>query len=249
MAPIRRLQRFEEEAGEQLDLRLDGYLFLADNSADVERFEADLVHQVAAGIETQVLTPEEAQGIVPQLAVDDLRGAVFNPVAVSSRPTSSYRAARGGRPGSGRGWSSRARRNGSSSRAAASPASTPDFSTSFHFHREGEEILFGGREQSLDDLAPHAATRLPALAELEVRHTISGFYEMSPDHNAVIGAAAEPMGLVYATGFSGHRFQQGLVVGEHLAQLALGLEPTFDLSQFDVKRFARGTTRAELNVI
>jgi sarcosine oxidase subunit beta len=53
---------------------------------------------------------------------------------------------------------------------------------------------------------------------------------MSPDHNALIGAAAEPGGLVYETGFSGHRFQQGLVVGEYLAQLALGLEWTFDLS-------------------
>jgi sarcosine oxidase subunit beta len=82
-----------------------------------------------------------------------------------------------------------------------------------------------------------------------VRHTISGFYEMSPDHNAVIGAAAEPAGLVYATGCSGHGFQQGLVVGEHVAELALGLEPTFDLSRFDVERFARGTARAELNVI
>lgn len=66
---------------EQLDLRLDGYLFLLDNAADVERFEADLAHQVAAGIETQVLTPEETQEIVPQLSVGDLRGAVFNPVA------------------------------------------------------------------------------------------------------------------------------------------------------------------------
>jgi hypothetical protein len=38
-------------------------------------------------------------------------------------------------------------------------------------------------------------------------------------------------------------------VGEHLEELALGLEPTFDLSQFDVERFARGTARAELNVV
>ena len=37
---IRRLQRFEEELGEQLDLRLDGYLFLLDDPADLERFEA-----------------------------------------------------------------------------------------------------------------------------------------------------------------------------------------------------------------
>src|SRR5215472_6489362 len=50
---IRRLQRFEEELGEQLDLRLAGYLFLLDNDADVERFTSDLVHQATHGIETR----------------------------------------------------------------------------------------------------------------------------------------------------------------------------------------------------
>ncbi|MGN6797513.1 MAG: NAD(P)/FAD-dependent oxidoreductase [Gaiellaceae bacterium] len=301
---IRRLQRFEEEVGEQLDLRLDGYLFLLDDPADVERFTADLVHQAAAGIETRALAPEEAQEIVPQLAVDDLCGAVFNPVAGIVTPDLVVqgcvrRAARlgarveqsclverivveGGRvagvvTGSGQiatpcvvltagVWSRELaatagfelpvepeRRSmyvtGEAPRFPKRLPLTIDFSSSFYFHREGKGILFGGREQSLDDLAPHAARRLPALAELEVRHAISGFYEMSPDHNALIGAAAEPAGLVYATGFSGHGFQQGLVVGEHLAELALTLEPTFDLAQFDAERFARGTARAELNVI
>src|SRR5215470_20100783 len=49
---IRRLQKFAEEVGEQLDLRLDGYLFLLADPADLERFEADLGHQAAAGIES-----------------------------------------------------------------------------------------------------------------------------------------------------------------------------------------------------
>jgi sarcosine oxidase, subunit beta len=301
---IRRLQRFEEEVGEQLDLRLDGYLFLLDDPADVERFEADLVHQAAAGIETGVLTPEEARELVPQLAVEDLCGAVFNAVAgvvtpdlvvqgcvrraaeLGARVQQSCAVERivveGGRVTgveSARGridtdcviltagvWSRdlaatvgldlpvepERRFMYVTGEAPDFPERLPltiDFSTSFYFHREGEGILFGGREQSLDDLAPNAARRVPALAELDVRHTMWGFYEMSPDHNALIGAAPEPAGLLYATGFSGHGFQQGLVVGEHLAQLALGLEPTFDLSQFDVQRFARGTARVELNVI
>jgi sarcosine oxidase subunit beta len=72
---------------------------------------------------------------------------------------------------------------------------------------------------------------------------------MSPDHNALVGAAAEPEGLVYATGFSGHGFQQGPVVGEHLARLALGMEPVFDLSELAVERFARGAARRERNVV
>jgi sarcosine oxidase subunit beta len=301
---IRRLQRFEKEVGEELDLRLDGYLFLLDDPADVERFEADLVHQGAAGIETRVLTPEEAREIVPQLAVEDLCAAVFNPVAGTVTPDlvvqgCGRRAAQLGARveqstpverivvGGGRVTGVETARGridtdrviltaGVWSRELAATAGfdlpveperrfmyvtgeapafperlplTVDFSTSFYFHREGEGILFGGREQSLDDLAPHASRRVPPLAELDLRHSMWGFYEMSPDHNALIGAAAEPAGLLYATGFSGHGFQQGLVVGEHLAELALGLEPTFDLSQFDVQRFARGTARGELNVI
>jgi sarcosine oxidase, subunit beta len=301
---IQRLQRFEEDVGEQLDLRLDGYLFLLDDPADLGRFEADLVHQTAAGIETRVLEPDEAQEIVPQLAVEDLCGAVFNPIAGTVTPDLVVQgcARRGAQLGAqveqscpverivvegGRVTGVETARGridtdcvvltaGVWSRELAATAGfdlpveperrfmyvtgeapdfperlplTVDFSTSFYFHREGEGILFGGREQSLDDLAPNAAHRVPALAELDLRHSMWGFYEMSPDHNALIGAAPEPAGLLYATGFSGHGFQQGLVVGEHLAQLALGLEPTFDLSQFDAQRFARGSARAELNVI
>jgi sarcosine oxidase subunit beta len=126
---------------------------------------------------------------------------------------------------------------------------TIDFSTGFYFHREGGGLAFGGREQTLEELAPVAARRLPALADLGVRSSWWGWYEMSPDHNALVGAAAEPAGLFYATGFSGHGFQQGPVVGEHLAELALGRAPTFDLSPFSVERFATGAPHAELNVV
>jgi sarcosine oxidase subunit beta len=126
---------------------------------------------------------------------------------------------------------------------------TIDFGTGFYFHREGGGLVFGGREQTLEELAPVAARRLPALAELGVRSSWSGLYEMSPDHNALVGAAAEPVGLVYATGFSGHGFQQGPVIGEHLARVALGLEPIFDLARFGVERFSAGAPRAELNVV
>src|SRR5262245_30368693 len=83
---IRRLQRFEEEVGEQLDLSLDGYLFLLDNAADLERFESALRPQAAAGIASRVLAPDEAREIVPQLVVDDLCGAIFNPVAGTVTP-------------------------------------------------------------------------------------------------------------------------------------------------------------------
>lgn len=126
---------------------------------------------------------------------------------------------------------------------------TIDFATGFYLHREGRGLLLGGRERSLEELASVAAARLPLVAELEVRGGWWGYYEMSPDHNAIVGAAAGPAGLVYATGFSGHGFQQGPVIGEHVADLALGRPTLFDLSPFAVERFAEGAERAELNVI
>jgi glycine/D-amino acid oxidase-like deaminating enzyme len=39
------------------------------------------------------------------------------------------------------------------------------------------------------------------------------------------------------------------VIGEHLAELALGLEPTFDLGPFSLTRFAEGRARLEQNVV
>ena len=126
---------------------------------------------------------------------------------------------------------------------------TIDFDTGFYFQREGKSLLFGGRQTTLEELAPFATHRLPLLADLGIRPGWWGYYEMTPDHNAVIGAAAEPKGLFYGTGFSGHGFQQAPVVGEYLASLALGLEPPLDLSPLSVDRFASAAARPETHVI
>ena len=117
---------------------------------------------------------------------------------------------------------------------------TIDFTTTFYFHREGPGLVFGGREQTLEEVAEHAARRLPVLVELPVQSSWWGYYEVSPDWNALVGETSEPSGFFYATGFSGHGFQQAPAVGEHVAELIAGREPTLDLAAFDVTRFARG---------
>jgi sarcosine oxidase subunit beta len=126
---------------------------------------------------------------------------------------------------------------------------TIDFTTSFYFHREGPGLVFGGREQTLEELAVPASRRLPALLDLPVQSSWWGYYEVSPDHNAIVGEAAEPSRFLYATGFSGHGFQQAPAVGEHVAQLVAGVDPTLDLSAFSLDRFARGEARPEAFVI
>lgn len=124
-----------------------------------------------------------------------------------------------------------------------------DFATGFYFHREAEGLAMGGREQTLEDLAPTVLNRAPMLLESEITHGWWGYYAASPDHNAIVGTADSVEHLHYATGFSGHGFQQGPVIGEHLAQLVLGSTPTFDLSPFDVRRFATGAVVPETAVI
>ena len=86
---------------------------------------------------------------------------------------------------------------------------TIDFSTSFYFHREGPGIVFGGREAALEDVAEHALRRLPLVVDLPIQSSWWGYYEVSPDHNAIVGESSEPGRFLYATGFSGPRLPAG----------------------------------------
>ncbi|HEY1277197.1 MAG TPA: FAD-binding oxidoreductase [Thermoleophilaceae bacterium] len=122
---------------------------------------------------------------------------------------------------------------------------TIDFATGFYFHREGPGLLFGTNSTAeaetdwLEHAEPVIARRAPVLAEAPIAGGWSGLYEMSPDHNALIGEAAGPSRFLYATGFSGHGFQQAPAVGEIVRDLYLGREPFVDVSPLTVERAAR----------
>ncbi|MEV0161818.1 sarcosine oxidase subunit beta [Nonomuraea fuscirosea] len=131
------------------------------------------------------------------------------------------------------------------------PGSAPltvDFASGFYFHREGPGMVFGGRQRELEDLGEPAVRRLPVLAGLPIESSWWGYYDMSPDSNAMIGSGPVD-GFHYATGFSGHGFQQSPAVGEHLAQRVLGLPVSLDLSPFSAGRFRAGAVRPEKFVI
>ena len=126
---------------------------------------------------------------------------------------------------------------------------TIDFSSGFYVHGEGPGLAFGGRSRELEDVAETASRRLPALVELPVQASWWGYYDVSPDWNALVGEAHDVSRFLYATGFSGHGFQQAPAVGEHLAELVVGREPSLDLSAFSVERFAAGAARPEAFVV
>ncbi|HXF96989.1 MAG TPA: FAD-binding oxidoreductase [Gaiellaceae bacterium] len=139
---------------------------------------------------------------------------------------------------------------------------TVDFSTGFYFHREGPGLLFGMADPDQPpgfDVPPDpdwltrvtevAARRAPALLEAGIAHGWRGYYEVSPDHNALLGEAPHVRRFLYATGFSGHGFMQAPAIGEVVRDLVLGREPFVDVSPLAADRFARGAARPERNVI
>lgn len=144
------------------------------------------------------------------------------------------------------------------------PARVPmtiDFTTGFYFHTEGPGLLFGMadpeqppgfdspmRSDWLEVVGDVVAHRAPALLDVGIAGGWHGFYETTPDHNALIGEAADVSRFIYATGFSGHGFLLGPAVGEVLRDLVLGHAPEVDVSGFDVARFA-GETRPEHNIV
>lgn len=137
---------------------------------------------------------------------------------------------------------------------------TIDYASSFYFHGEGDGLLIGmsdpleqpgfllDRDDAwLDRLAPAVAHRAPALTDVGVRTGWAGLYEMTPDHDGLLGVDAS--GLVYATGFSGHGFLMAPAVGEVVRDLCLGRRPDLDVSRLGVGRFATSIVRTERNLV
>jgi glycine/D-amino acid oxidase-like deaminating enzyme len=129
---------------------------------------------------------------------------------------------------------------------------TIDFDTGFYFHREGPGLLFGTadvtdtQDEWLERAAPILARRAPALTDAPIAGGWSGLYEMTPDHNALIGEApGTPTRFLYATGFSGHGFQQAPVVGAIVRDLYLGRTPPIDPAPLSAER----DLRPERNVV
>lgn len=146
------------------------------------------------------------------------------------------------------------------------PATVPmtvDFASGLYFHPESHGFLFGmanpddppGENKTVDDewmmrTVEALCARAPAFEEARVLRGWAGFYEITPDHNPLLGALAGVEGLMVAAGFSGHGFMQGPAVGICMAELVTGgAARTVDITPFSPARFAEGRLRREHNVI
>lgn len=74
---VAEIERFEAETGVDALFHQVGYLFLITQERDVEAFERSLALWERLGVPARRLTAAEAQGLVPQLNVSDVRFATF----------------------------------------------------------------------------------------------------------------------------------------------------------------------------
>jgi sarcosine oxidase subunit beta len=140
---------------------------------------------------------------------------------------------------------------------------TIDFATTFYFHREGRGLLLGMSdpdqepgfhlrysEQWLPGLAAAIAARAPRLLDVGLANGWAGLYEVTPDHNAIIGRSSSAPNFLYATGFSGHGFLQAPAVGEVVRDLYLDRTPFVDISPLTAERFTGGgSARPEGHIV
>jgi sarcosine oxidase, subunit beta len=139
---------------------------------------------------------------------------------------------------------------------------TVDFTTGFYFHREGPGLLIGmadpnqpaGFDQPTDPdwllrVTEVASRRAPAFLDMGIANGWKGYYEVSPDNNALVGEAREVERVLYATGFSGHGFMQSPAIGEIVRDVYLERDPFVDVTPLSADRFALQAPRPERNVI
>lgn len=312
------LKRFEEELGEPVDFRQNGYLFVLTDEGALETFRRNAERQRKMGVPVQVLSPEDARKLVPEMRIDDLVGATFcdqdgiaSPHAIvqgyakkakelgarflrSAEVTSMEISARRvkGLEVNGEHWGVGLVVNAAGPWAAQVgemagvhvpvepvrrmlfithpmewiPDTFPmliDWSTGVYMHKESGGMLVGESDpdeppsfnQQVDwdflaDVSEHAILRVPRLAEARVRRGWAGLYEVSPDHNAILGHVPELENFICANGFSGHGMQHAPAAGLAIAELVTeGSAKSVDVKDYSIERFRGAESVPEHNVI
>jgi glycine/D-amino acid oxidase-like deaminating enzyme len=82
---------------------------------------------------------------------------------------------------------------------------------------------------------------MPAFADVEIERTWAGYIDMTPDLLPAIDRLDDPAGLVLATGFSGHGFGMGPIVGRLVSELIVDGKPSLNLDAFRFARFGDGS--------
>jgi sarcosine oxidase subunit beta len=316
---IERLRHFTEETGGHAELHQVGYLFLVNDAATWETYQATAALQRELGARVELLSPADAARLVPQMVTDDLVGATFGPddgycdpygIAMGYLRAAQRMGARIQRDTAATGfvvaggqvrgvqtnqglvscdvvvncagpWAGDVaalaglnvpvrpyRRNiYMTTPFPQIPKPMPfafDVGSGFYMRHEGTSILMGASNPAepssytttvdwewFDQVLEHGLARFPILeqAGLAEQQCWAGLYEITPDHNPILGRNPELGGYVDASGFSGHGIMHAPACGMLMAEEILdGRAHSINIDELRIGRFAGGAAHAERNV-
>ena len=101
----------------------------------------------------------------------------------------------------------------------------------------------------LNDALAKLHRLLPQTAKVKIDFSWAGYIDMAPDMLPTLDTIDSPSGLVLATGFSGHGFGMGPIVGRLISELILRGEPSLNLDAFRFGRFSDGTKLTPHSVV
>jgi sarcosine oxidase, subunit beta len=140
-----------------------------------------------------------------------------------------------------------------------------DLASGVYHRTEGERLLFGRSNPGevpgfatgidwdwLEPTYEAAVDRFPWFADeaLDQAACWYGYYEMTPDCNALLGENPHAAGWYDACGFSGHGVQHAPAVGRAIREeIVDGRSHTIDIDPLRISRFVSGTRRDERHII
>ncbi|MFQ3662740.1 MAG: FAD-binding oxidoreductase [Chloroflexaceae bacterium] len=142
---------------------------------------------------------------------------------------------------------------------------TIDVGSGFYMRHEGAGILMGRSNPNepssfntavdwdwLDHVLEAGLYRFPVLqqASLAPGQCWAGLYEITPDHNPILGRHPDLANYVDASGFSGHGIMHAPATGMLIAEEILdGRAHTINIDDLRITRFRTGEQHVEQNVI
>ena len=106
-----------------------------------------------------------------------------------------------------------------------------------------------GRERWRANIRREIERLLPRLANVSFPTLIRGFYDVTPDHQPILGPLRNHTGLFIAAGFSGHGFMLAPAVARIVADAVIGerLDPA--LTMLGAERFAENLLVPERQLV
>jgi sarcosine oxidase subunit beta len=98
-------------------------------------------------------------------------------------------------------------------------------------------------------VAAASAELLPILEYVSYPILVEGFYDVTPDHQPLLGPVPGHDGLWLAAGFSGHGFMMAPAVGRMVSDELLGRGRDVALDEFALDRFEHGHHIPELQIV